>query len=382
MGLDIEVWCEIRGFEAKQHPNTKIIQKLSNQFPPKLLSFRVLIDLLCATTFIITIHPKRLLLSLYLLLGKSNKINIQIFLRSLWLAYRLRNHQNYIIYAHDSRTTSLTGIFLKILTNNPLIVSIYTYELFAKPYLLTEKLRFSNRILFQSNYSKLHALKVTGGNIYEKKCIVIATPGVDVNIFSKKRKYRSIKSVLTITTVARLESSKNISETLRAIKYLSKKMKIVFHIIGSGSQESSLKILTKLLKLQKFVKFHGVVPHGKKLRDLYHLTDIFVLCPIIDSSGDRDMQPNVIKEAMATGTIVLTSNMGGINELITHKYNGFITNKPRASSIAYWLEYINKLSTSEKQSLADQAYRTIIENHSNSAIMKEVYSCLLRYDSP
>lgn len=380
MGANLELWYEIDQLTELKHPNIKPIQKYANKLPSKLLSYRFIFELSSKFRYFIILKPAGLSKSMFFLLKHFNKINIQIFLRSVWLASHLSNDQHLVIYAHDSRTTSIMGIFLKFLLSKPLIISIYTYNLFAEPYLLSEKLKYADQILFQSAYSKSYALNVSSSNLqFKNKLSVIPTPGVDLSIFKKKNKYTKQNYQLVISTVARLESSKNIADTLRAVKILLKSHSVIFNIVGSGSQEKALKQQAKLLNIESSVVFHGEIPHGDRLCKIYQQTDIFILCPVIDQSGDRDMQPNVIKEAMATGTIVLTSKMGGITELISHKYNGFLTNTPTARSIVYWTKYILNLSSPEKKSVAMHAFQTIRDKHSNTDVMKHTYKSLLQY---
>ena len=81
-------------------------------------------------------------------------------------------------------------------------------------------------------------------------------------------------------------------------------------IAGDGPEEHRLRGLAERLGLGARVRFLGAIPQAE-LCDYYNAADVMVL------ASSREGMPNVVLEAMACGTPVLATPVGGIPELIT-----------------------------------------------------------------
>jgi len=90
---------------------------------------------------------------------------------------------------------------------------------------------------------------------------------------------------------------------------------------------------------------------------------VFALPCVVAANGDRDILPNVIKEAMAIGVPVVTTRLEGIEELVTHEETGLLTNPGDIEGLA---KSIQRLLTEPelRRRLADQA-RQLIEKRFN-----------------
>ena len=90
-------------------------------------------------------------------------------------------------------------------------------------------------------------------------------------------------------------------------------------IAGTGPDEEDLKTLAKQLKLENVVKFLGWMEPGELLA-LYREADV-----LIHPSPIHDPFPNAILEGMATGLVVLASDVSGSAlDRIEHGENGFL----------------------------------------------------------
>jgi glycosyltransferase involved in cell wall biosynthesis len=75
-----------------------------------------------------------------------------------------------------------------------------------------------------------------------------------------------------------------------------------------------------------------------QLAKLYPQASIFVLPCLVTDNGDRDGIPNVLIEAMASGTPVVSTNVSGISELVEHKRTGPLVEQRNARALADTME--------------------------------------------
>ncbi|MDO8500077.1 MAG: glycosyltransferase family 4 protein [bacterium] len=88
-------------------------------------------------------------------------------------------------------------------------------------------------------------------------------------------------------------------------------------IVGSGPEEANLKSKVKELALVDCVSFVGGIPHNDVLA-FFRASDLFVL-----NTGYEGFSHTIL-EAMAMGTPVVTTKVGGNTEIIKDGENGFL----------------------------------------------------------
>lgn len=127
-----------------------------------------------------------------------------------------------------------------------------------------------------------------------------------------------------ILFVGRLEPMKGVDTLIRAFAdvYRTKDAKIDkkslhLRIVGSGSETAKLKALTRELKLQDHVTFVGQLS-PVKVYDEYAQAEIFCGLSRSEALG------NVFLEAQAAGCAVVTTNIGGIPEIVDHAKTGIL----------------------------------------------------------
>ena len=147
-------------------------------------------------------------------------------------------------------------------------------------------------------------------------CIRTVPVGIDVGKF-RRRESDELRGSLGIPresyifgTVARLSPEKNILHFIEIAKSMKKH---VFLIIGSGPDDSKLKMYCLKNNILN-VKFLG---HKNDVESYYSLFDAFILTSKMEGT------PISILEAMASGTPVFSTKVGGIPSIIRDGYNGY-----------------------------------------------------------
>ena len=123
----------------------------------------------------------------------------------------------------------------------------------------------------------------------------------------------------TITTVARLYVTKGLTYLLDTAEILKKTHpRIEFKVYGEGELRGELLAKAKNLGLDGKDIFMGAFTSREELTCIMAETDIFLLTSILEG------QPLVIVEAMAYGCPIVSTNVGGIPELIADGVNGLL----------------------------------------------------------
>jgi len=97
------------------------------------------------------------------------------------------------------------------------------------------------------------------------------------------------------------------------------------HITGDGPQRKSLESLTRRMRLEKNIIFHGFVPRSE-MPELMKLSRVLVLPSLSEAFG------HVLTEAMAVGRPVVVTATAGPKEIVNDGVDGFLV--PPADSDA------------------------------------------------
>ncbi len=93
----------------------------------------------------------------------------------------------------------------------------------------------------------------------------------------------------------------------------------IFNIVGSGPLDQQLKNLVKDLKLEKNIFFLGQ-KNTHELNKIYLNSDIY-----IQASGYEGL-PHVILEAINFNLSIISTPIGGTNEILLNGKNGWVLN--------------------------------------------------------
>ncbi len=113
-----------------------------------------------------------------------------------------------------------------------------------------------------------------------------------------------------ISTVGRFTVQKGLYNMMKAAaRAISKNKKLIFVFAGDGEQREELLALSAKYRISQNVVFTGFV-RGKQLRDIYQVSDIFVMSSISEPFGLTAL------EAAHHGDVLILTKQSGVAEVI------------------------------------------------------------------
>lgn len=126
-------------------------------------------------------------------------------------------------------------------------------------------------------------------------------------------------------------------------------------IVGDGPQRSALEEQVKVLGLSDRVVFVGHLPDPAKEFECF---DLFCL-PSYANEG----VPQALLQASAAGLPIITTDAGGIPDLIEHRTNGIIVEKKSARAISRAVSDLER-NRQQRTRLGQKARSLVVEHHS------------------
>lgn len=243
---------------------------------------------------------------------------------------QLRECEPKVIHCAWSSAPAAFGWLESQILNIPFSMGAHAYDVFEKggDWLLKQKARDAT-FIHTSTESSANALH----KIVSSDKVQLIRRGL--NQFPPFKPLRSDRRKLRIVCVARLVEKKGFPYQLEIYETL-KRAGIDFEarIVGEGELREWIQACIESRSLSKQVRLLGRLSFEETLSNL-SWADVLFHTGIIARNGDRDGLPNVIPEAMASGTIVVASPVAGVVEAITDRGTGFLRSVDDANG---WLE--------------------------------------------
>jgi len=148
---------------------------------------------------------------------------------------------------------------------------------------------------------------------------------------AKRKEFGFSDSELVALFVGRLEEVKRVDRAIGAVHHLrASRPRCRLLVVGEGSWRLRLEQCAHDLGVAAAVSFLGYVPHDE-LPALYNAADVLLL------PSEREGTPMVILEALACGTPVVATPIGGIPAIVRNETNGFLLDEATPPRLAYFL---------------------------------------------
>lgn len=196
------------------------------------------------------------------------------------------------------------------------------------------------------------------GNHLKTKTLTIYN-GVVINNIIKREK-RNFKKP-TFLVASHLRESKGIQDLITSVSFLPNVIKneLIIDVYGDGPYKHVLLENIKYLQVEKNFNFKG---SKSNLKDIFHQYDYMI------QPTHMECFSLSILESLAANVPVITTNVGGNEEVITHLENGFIFPAKNTMALKELLEEIitaNKVINLDTRDLIEHHFSLdkMVENH-------------------
>lgn len=302
----------------------------------------------------------------------NNKWPLNPFIYSLLLPFLYKKELSGVsTYKTNQLSGSLPALFCKFLYNKKFILregfslsillrktGVRKIKIFLVTILERASYFFADKIIVSTSIAKDYLIRHYK---VDPSKISIIPNGIDLQLFNHVREIKRERG--RILFVGRLSKEKNLFALLEAIRGIGS---IHLIIIGQGYLKD--KLIRRVREQKLKVTFLDTI-HNDNLFIEYNKAEIFVLPSL--SEGN----PKVLLEAMACQTLVMGSNIPGINNIIKNRINGLLFDPTPESIRGSILEVLNNRSL--LASLTTNARMDIEGNFDlNKVIRKEVKAVL------
>jgi colanic acid/amylovoran biosynthesis glycosyltransferase len=184
---------------------------------------------------------------------------------------------------------------------------------------------------------------------------------------------------ISLISAGRFVKKKGFSLALDVVNKLKRNgFNVFFELIGDGPEKTSLLNKIKENDLDDNCILPGWLEH-EVLYSHFIKSDIFISTNTTSSQGDKEGIPNVLKEAMASGLLVVAFKHSGIDEIIFNEKTGFLVTENDVSNMA---EIITSIFLEKKEiSHITKAARILVEQEysfeKQTEIILSIYSSLI-----
>lgn len=297
-----------------------------------------------------------------------------LFPQGLYLASRMQARGIQHVHAAFASYPATIAWMIAELVGLPFSFSAHAYDVYKVQTLLTEKIRLARFVHTCAEVNRQELLRLAGPGVRDK--IHVHRHGVDLQRFKPAaRTTREPQAPWRLLACGNLVPQKGFEYLVAACERLQQHGdRFTCTIIGEGPEGDTLARQVHQAGLASAVRFLPPVPQPQ-LADHYRQADLFVMPAVVAKNGERDVIPNVLVEAMASGTPVVATYMPGIQELVQDGVNGALVPCAHPQALA---EAISAVMGDEgkRQHLRQSALRVIrdvYDRRRNAAALMQTF---------
>lgn len=278
------------------------------------------------------------------------------------------------LHSHFAHDPTLVALLTRRLTGVTFSFTAHARDLYqTRPASLSERIHESTSVVTccAANLDHLTSAALPG----DAGKLRLIHHGIDPSLFGRDDPPSANPAATPlIISAGRLVEKKGFFELVEACALLRDTGRTFRCVIyGEGPLRERLLERMAALHVNTNVILAGACTQDQLSAELRRAT-AFALTPIMTADGDRDGIPNVLVEAMASRLPVVSTDAGGISELVVHGDTGLLSQPGDAAAIARNLtallddhELRDRLATAGRQAVSDH-----FNIHTNAALLADV----------
>jgi len=259
---------------------------------------------------------------------------------------------------------------LQLPTHTKTILSQRGFHINVRPFI-----NLDNMLFLKDAFQKLDGFHSVSKAIQKKSNEIYASPlkidhvvysGFDIDSFRFKNTW-NISKQLQILSIGRDHWKKDYRTAVLAM-YLLKERKIPYHYTIVGVQKSEeILFLVNDLDLKDNITFSDKIPQGKVYEKMLD-SDLFLLPSVEEGIA------NVCIEAMLSKLPVLSTDCGGMSELIVDGETGFLVPTRNPKALADKISIFSELQEIDILQLVNAAYIKATTQHTSKQMVDGMIS--------
>lgn len=229
-----------------------------------------------------------------------------------------------IIVANFAWITADMAAAAAAISNAKWFCSVHAWDVFTRPAREIQSRLSTATAIIACSHTAANAV-INAGVPLDK--VHVIHHGIDFESLRSATSGVTKSSEFSIAAVGRLVPKKGFDQLIYAWSEIKKKIPMArLKIIGDGSDCKKLHDMANALSVES-LEFLGHQNEKETLREIAR-ANILILPSRRMPNGDRDGIANVILEAMALGTPVITTDAGAAGEIIRNNSTGLILHAP------------------------------------------------------
>ena len=183
--------------------------------------------------------------------------------------------------------------------------------------------------------------------------IVCPVDAAFFDLFGGKRPRMAAGKSLRVLISGTLQPRKAQLEALKAIALLAPGQDITVDIVGYEEFAPDY-----VEECRRFVAAAGIADRVRFKGFTLNPSAFYAEADLLLVAAKDESMPQTILQAMAAGVAVVATNVGGIGEIVRHRYSGFLADNDSPEALAGAIANYLSLTSAQRHELLDRAHRT------------------------